>query len=244
MLKSVGGEALKPESIHENASFWTSSYILPSEGSGPKGSVSEMLTIMQTEEDVSFHVKRSLGFVTLEVVELSDHVFFKSEKILLQLDQNSEELYEFAIDTVKVQGSKTVIQVNCGENTRLLETNENAIRGKTKAIDRKDNILIEFMLARALSMILVADTNPHPCKIILPVFVDDLSVILATSKCLSTKVSRESAEEVKKCLLQILKKDAISLADEQRLTKVSIGMPYYFFPIFKDVNFLREKTGQ
>jgi hypothetical protein len=236
MLKSVGGEALKPESIHENASFWTPSYILPSDGSGPKGSVSEMLTIMQTEEDVSFHVKRErdLGFVTLEVVELSDHVFFKTEKILLQLDQNSQELHEFAIDTVAVQGSKigkikSVIQINCGENTRLLEENENAIYGKTKSIDRKDNVLIEFMLARALSVILAADTNPHPCKIILPVFVDDICVILGTSKCLSTEVSRESAEEVKKCLLQLLKKDAISLADEQRLINVSIRDAVLFF---------------
>jgi hypothetical protein len=37
-------------SIHENASFWTSSYILPSDGSGPKGSVSEMLAILGNSE--------------------------------------------------------------------------------------------------------------------------------------------------------------------------------------------------
>jgi len=234
ILKSVGEEALKPESV-ENASFWTSSYILPSDGSGPKGSVSEMLTIMQTEEDLSFHVKRSSGFVTLEVVELSDHVFFKTEKILLQLDQNSKELHEFAIDTVKVQGSKigkinSVIQFNCGgENSRLSEANVHAIRGKTKAIDRKDNVLIEFMLARALFMIFDADTNPHPCKIILPVFVDDISVILGTTKCLSTRVSRQSADDVKTCLLQILKKDAISLAEEQKLIDVSIKDVVQFF---------------
>jgi hypothetical protein len=234
ILKSVGGEEWKPESI-ENASFWTSRYILSSNGSGPKGSVSEMLTLMQIEEDLSFHVKRSSGFVTtLEVVELSDHVFFKTEKILLQLDQNSEKLHEFAIEAVEVQGSKigeikSVIQVNCGENLRPSEASDSTIRGKTKAIDRKDNVLIEFMLARALYMLLAADTNPHPCKIILPVFVDDLSVIMGTSKCLSTNVSLESAKEVKECLLQILKKDAISLAEEQKLINVSIKDVVLFF---------------
>jgi RNase P subunit RPR2 len=234
ILKSVGGETLKPESI-ENASFWTSRYTLPSNGSGPKGSVSEMLTIMQKEEFLSFHVKRSSGFVTiLEIVELSDHVFFKTEKILLQLDQNSEKLHEFAIEAVEVQGSiigeiKSIIQVNCGESLRPSEASESTIRGKTKAIDRKDNVLIEFMLARALNMILAADTNPHPCKIILPVFVDDLSVIVGMSKCLSTSVSLESAKEVKQSLLQILKKDAISLAEEQKLINVSIKDVVLFF---------------
>ena len=41
-------------SIHENASFWTSSYILPSDGSGPKGSVSEMLAMLGNSEGVVY----------------------------------------------------------------------------------------------------------------------------------------------------------------------------------------------
>jgi hypothetical protein len=240
ILKSVGGETLKPESFYENASFWTPSYILPSDGSGPKGSVSEMLTIMQNPEIMSFRVKQSSDFVTLEVVELSDHVFFESEIVLLQVDPCSEEFHEFRINAVEVQGSKagkihSVVKVlsqssSCKcKNVRLSDVKVNAIRGETMAIDRKDNVLVEFMLARALHMLLDSDTNPHPCKIILPVFVNDISIVLGTSKCLSTDVSLESADEVKKCLLQILKKDAISLAEEQMLINVSIRDAVLFF---------------
>jgi hypothetical protein len=193
---------------------------------------------MQKPEDMRFRVKRSSDFAVLEVDELSDHVFFQKETILLQLGPGSEDQHEFTIHAVEVQGSKagkihSIVRVNCGNHAQRLETIDHPIPGKTMAIDKADNVLIEFMLARALHLILSTNSSPHPCKIILPVFVDDISVVLATSRCLSTEVSIESGKEVKKCLLEILKIGQLSPAQEKKLIEVSVKDAVLFFCSFQ-----------
>jgi hypothetical protein len=66
---------------------------------------------------------------------------------------------------------------------------ESAICGKTKAIDSKDNVLVEVMAASTLHITLAANADPHPCTVMLPLLVVDLSVIVGTSKFPSTNVS-------------------------------------------------------
>jgi hypothetical protein len=225
ILKSVGGEALKPESI-ENASFWTSSYILPSDGSGPKGSVSEMLTIKQKSENLTFRVveRPSSELAVLKVDQLSDHVFFKNETILLHLERGilqpveaQSETHPLSIESIKVQGSKgacihSVVTVKCGEYSNLLVADELSFRGMTvsdERSDRKDNVLMEFMLARALHLAFESDTDPHPCKLVMPVFVDDIGVVCDVVQRLSTEVSNKTAIAVQDSVEMILMRKKI-----------------------------------
>lgn len=223
-----GGNAVQTKTV-ENLSdvlFWTPKYFLPSDGSGPKGSVSEMLTIMQKSEALSFCVveEPSPEFVVLEVVQLSDHVFSKNESILLHLEREGQP-HDLKIDSVKVQGSigggvKSRLRVSCGKRARHLVANH-TYEGKTVAADRKDNVLMELMLTRALHLVFADDTSPHPCKLILPVFVDDLDVLWAVSQRLSTEVSEATAIAVKDSLQKILQRN-ISEDEEKKWIRVSV----------------------
>ena len=116
---------------------------------------------------------------------------FTEEQISPQLDRSREERPPSELSRFKGAdgNSHSVIQVSSGDNLRLWEVRESAIRCKTKAIDSKDNVLVEVMAASTLYITLAANADPHPCTVMLPLFVDDLSVIVGTSKRSSTKVS-------------------------------------------------------
>jgi hypothetical protein len=212
--------------------FWTPKYILPSDGSGSRGSLSEMLTIKQKSEALSFCVieEPSPEFVILEIVELSDHVFYKNEVILLHLERDSMP-HALAIDAVQVQGSKyggvhSRVRVGCGHCAHLwVEILRNqTFRGTTVAderADRKDNVLMEMMLTRALHLVFADDTNPHPCKLIFPVFVDDLDVLWAVSQRLSTEVSCKTAELVEDSLQKVLRRP---ISDEEKKKLISVSV--------------------
>lgn len=220
----------RPETIANlsDVLFWTPNYFLPSDGCGPRGSVSEMLTIMQKSEALSFCVVEkpkleSLQYVDLEVVQLSDHVFLKKETILLHLESESQP-HDLKIDSVILQGSiggriHSRLRVRC-DCAHTLVVNH-TYSGVTVANDRKDNVLMEIMLTRALHLVFADDTNPHPCKLIFPVFVDDLDVLWSVSQRLSTEVSGATAMAVKDSLAKILQR-AISEDEEKKWIRVSV----------------------
>jgi hypothetical protein len=231
------------EQMMSSALFWTPKCILPSDGSGPRGSVSEMLTIMHKSENLTFRVieRPSPELAVLQVDQLSDHVFFKNETIELDLHREHDALqpvgvqskfYELRIESVKIQGSidariNSIIVIRCGEYSnrlRLNFANEPSIRGMTvsdERSDRKDNVLMEFMLSRALHLALELDTNPHPCKLIMPVFVDDIHTILAVSHRLSSEVSNKTAIAVQDSLQKILNR-TLSVLEEKKWIRVSV----------------------
>jgi hypothetical protein len=241
-LKSTSsGQGVDGKSV-SSALFWTPNCILPSDGSGPKGSVSEMLTIMQKSEKLTFRVveRPSPEFADLEIDQLSDHVFFKNETILLHFPSGTPQPSETPLDThplsienVKVQGSASagihsVITVKFGEYSNLLGLNEPSFRGMTvldERSDREDNVLMEFMLARALHLAFKSDVNlhyiAHPCKLVMPVFVDEIGVLFDVLSRLSTEVSNKTALAVRVSLEKILMRK-LSAAEEKEWIRVSV----------------------
>ena len=147
-LKSTSsGQVVDGKSVSSvtSALFWTPKCILPRDGSGPKGSVSEMLTIMQKSENLTFRVveRPSPELAVLKVDQLSDHVFFKNETILLHFSSGTPqpvgtllETHPLSIESIQVQGSTgagihSVIVVKCGEYSNVLAANEPSFRGMT-----------------------------------------------------------------------------------------------------------------
>jgi hypothetical protein len=89
-------------------------------------------------------VKRpSPELAVLKVDQLSDHVFFKNETILLHFPSGTPqpvgaplEMHPLSIESVEVQGSTSagihsVIVVKCGEHANVLAANEPSFRGMT-----------------------------------------------------------------------------------------------------------------
>jgi hypothetical protein len=266
ILKSTsGGQTVKSVS---STLFWTPKCILPSDGSGPRGSVSEMLTIMQSENLTFRLVERDSSEIVLEVDQLSDHVFFKGETILLHLErdilqpvgaQSTDTTHALSIERIKVQGCiiagiHSILVVKCGiysneptflgatasvdqKDMKFVLAKDTALkefilarasfRGTTVAADRKDNVLMEFMLARALHLAFKSDTNPHPCKLVMPIFVDDLDVVFAVLQRLSTEVSNKTATAVQDSLEKILMRK-LSKAEEQKWIRVSVKSAVQF----------------
>jgi hypothetical protein len=236
------------EKMLSNAHFWTPECILPQDGSGPRGSVSQMLTIMQSVEELDFLVveqQLSQKKAVLKVVQLSDHVFFQGEEILLKL-QEKEAAVRIKICSINVQGSKCAfieskIVVECGEHSNLFAENK-SFHGQTDGTaDRVDNVLLEFMLARALNLALRSDSNPHPCKFIMPVFVDSISSV---KDRLSNQVSKKTESEVKSSLAKILNRD-ISESETKNWIRVSVKGAVHFMTsnqglqLYSEVNRLK-----
>jgi hypothetical protein len=351
ILKTTSSGQVVEETYVSSALFWAPKCILPSDGSGPRGSVSEMLTIMQKSEKLTFRVveRPSSEVAVLKVDELSDHVFFKNETILLHFPcgtpqsdgtprfethplsiesikvqgstsagihsvitvkcdeysnllgakepcflgmtmQKSEKLtfrvverpssevavlkvdelsdhvffknetillhfpcgtpqsdgtprfetHPLSIESIKVQGStsagiQSVITVKCDEYSNLLGAKEPCFLGMTvpdEQLDRKDNVLMEFMLARALHLAFQSDTNPHPCKLVMPVFVDDISVFFGVLQRLSTEVSIKTAMAVQLSLEKILRRK-LSAAEEKEWIRVSVKNAVQFMTKFQ-----------
>jgi hypothetical protein len=195
--------------------FFSPNNFLPSDGSGPRGSLAELLIIQQKPEDLTFSVvSASEGHVILQADHLSDHVFFSKEVISLQIskDKPSGSLFRnsFKITQVVCQGSKagalhSRIKIDTNDLTECFTSASSPIKGTTQEIDRCDNVLMELMLCRALRT-LSAFGNLHPCKLIMPVFVDDMDMLYPLSDRLSDKNSKDTSAAVKSSLEAILRR--------------------------------------
>jgi hypothetical protein len=199
--------------------FCCVSNFLPSDGTGPVGSLADMLTLQQKPEELTFTVvSHSEGRVILEAEQLSDHVFFPSEMIFLRI-ADSSTMESFEIQQVVCQGSKdgkllSKIRIDCLSQTQSFANSSSPIYGVTVAMDRSDNFLMELMLSRALRTEIIAE-QLHPCKFIMPVFVDDIDTLYALSRRLSDTHSSKTSAAVRNALETILKRKLTSIEEGQ-----------------------------
>ena len=214
--------------------FWLTANFLPSNGSGPRGSLADMLTIMQPAEQLQFHVVNgSEAHVVMDVVDINDHIFFANETLLLTL------LGRVKVVEVVVQGSKagrlnSKIKIDAGkEQNELIKHSSSSVVGCTEEIDRCDNVLMELMLTRALRA-LSADGFLHPCKLIMPVFVDDMGLLFRLADRLPSKVSQKTADSVRVALEGILKRK-LNSAELDKWINVSVKAVVMFFFDFQGV---------
>jgi hypothetical protein len=203
--------------------FFSVHNFLPSDGSGPRGSLADLLIIQQKPEDFTFSVvSASEEHIILQADQLSDHVFFTKEIISLEIGKDalngSLSSSSFKITQVVCQGSKagalySRIKIDAYDLSSCFTSASSPIRGSTQEIDRCDNVLMELMLCRALRT-LSASGNLHPCKLIMPVFVDDMDMLYALSDRLSEKNSKETSTIVESSLEAILRR---------KLTRAEVG---------------------
>jgi hypothetical protein len=220
------------------SNFWLAANFLPSDGIGPRGSLADMLTILQPQEQIRFIIVCSDPHIVLEVLDTSDHIFFVDEPILLQTLLPK-------IDTVKVvavviQGSKAgrlksriKIDAQQEQYLQLMKHDGSPIDGCTVECDRRDNVLMEFMLTRALRS-LSADGFLHPCKLIMPVFVDDMDLLYRLAQRLSCQVSEKTSVCVREALEGILKRQ-LNTAEVAKWIKISVKDAVMFFFEFQGV---------
>jgi hypothetical protein len=212
-----------PSDFPSKFQFFSANNFLPSDGSGPRGSLADLLIILQKPEDLTFSVvSASEGNVILQADQLSDHVFFSKETISLLISNGtpSGSLHSssFKITQVVFQGSKagalhSRIKIDANDMTACFTSAPSPIKGTTQEIDRCDNVLMELMLCRALRT-LSSSGNLHPCKLIMPVFVDDMDMLYPLSDRLSEKNSKETSAAVENSLEAILRR---------KLTRAEVG---------------------
>lgn len=203
--------------------FFSVHNFLPSDGSGPRGSLADLLIIQQKPEDFTFSVvSASEEHIILQADQLSDHVFFSKETISLEIGKEtlngSLSSSSFKITQVVCQGSKagalySRIKIDAYDLIACFTSTSSPIKGCTQEIDRCDNVLMELMLCRALRT-LSASGNLHPCKLIMPVFVDDIDMLYTLSDRLSEKNSKETSAAVESSLEAILRR---------KLTRAEVG---------------------
>jgi hypothetical protein len=219
--------------------FWCSANVVPADGSGARGSLADMLYMLQKPEELTFSVKSvSDGCAILQVDQLTDHLFFSNETISLQTSDNarssaSGSCTSFRVVQVICQGSKagdllSTIKIEVGEHLACFSSASSCIPGTTQEIDRCDNFLMELMLCRALRT-LSATGNLHPCKLIMPVFVDDMDTLCPLSDRLSDKNSKKTSDAVGSALVAILKRELDDTEVEQWIdTPVNTVVKFYF----------------
>jgi hypothetical protein len=224
--------------------FYSATNFLPSDGSGPRGSLAELLTLQQESEDLTFSVESvSGGIVILQADQLSDHIFFSTEMISLNAPPAKAS---FKILQVVCQGSKvgmvfSKIKVDIGEHAVCFTSGTSKIPGTTQKIDRCDNVLMELMLCRALRT-LAASGNLHPCKLIMPVFVDDMDLLYPLSDRLSESNSHKTSLAVKSALEAIMKRN-LTRSEEQEWILCSVKSVVKFFFDFQGLQ-LSDKTNR
>jgi hypothetical protein len=233
--------------------FCCTENFLPSNGSGARGSLADLITIQQKPEDLTFtFISDSDGQIELEVVECSDHVFFPNETISLRI--GTQTLYssgsktssnDFTILQVICQGSKVSslrsrIKIDVGIQSEVFAPDLSPILGTTKEIDRCDNVLMELMVCRALQTL--TSGKLHPCKFIMPVFVDDFDMICRLSHRLSNNYSEKTSIEVQGALEAILQRK-LTHAELSKWVRTSVKDVVQFFFAFQGLQ-LSNKTNR
>jgi hypothetical protein len=206
--------------------FFSTTNYLPSDGSGPRGSLADLLIILQKPEVLMFSIISACDGHAILQANLSDHVFFSNETLLLQISKTEmvpsltdtpSGSISFKIVQVLCQGSKagslhSKIKIDVGNHSECFKSGL-SMSGITQEIDRCDNVLMELMLCRALRT-LSSSGNLHPCKLIMPVFVDDMDMLYPLSDRLSENHSKKTSAAVQIALEAILKR---------KLTRAEIG---------------------
>ena len=231
--------------------FCSTTNFLPSDGSGPRGSMADLLTLQQKPEELTFSLIDVFGkFVILRVDQLSDHVFFCNEMISLRVraidDEQPNSCDPFKIVQVLHQGSKvgaalSQIKIDAGAYLEFFTCLSSPISGSTIEIDRCDNVLMELMLCRALRTLSAAG-NLHPCKLIMPVFVDDMDMLYPLSERLSEKQSNSTSAAVQGALQAILKR-TLTRAEEGQWIHVSVKAVVKFYFDFQGLQ-LSDKSNR
>jgi len=233
--------------------FCSTTNFLPSDGSGPRGSLADLLTIQQKPEDLTFSViSASEGHAILQVDQFSDHVFFPNEWISLCVSNTlpsgtqSGSGESFQIVQVVCQGSKagavlSKIKIKVSFEYDCFISSASPIPGNTTEDDRCDNVLMELMLCRALRT-LSASGNLHPCKLIMPVFVDDMDMLYPLMERLSEKSSDKTSAVVQKALEAILKRK-MNLAEEGEWINISVKAVVKFYFDFQGLQ-LSDKANR
>jgi hypothetical protein len=226
--------------------FYCPANVLPSDGTGPRGSLADLLSIQQHPEELTFSVvSHTDGRVILQVNQLTDHIFFPNEIISLSTG-GSSDFESFKIVQVVCQGSKAAalqskIRIDSGAQTQQFAGLSIPVQGVTKETDRCDNFLLELILSRALRN-LTASTKLHPCKLIMPVFVDDMDSLYALSNRLSEKFSSETSSAAKKALESILKR-SLNHTEEHQWINASVKEVVKFFFEFQGIQ-LSDKSNR
>jgi hypothetical protein len=223
--------------------FFSTENFLPSNGSGPRGSLADLITIQQKPEDLTFRfISYSNGQYELEVDQYSDHVFFPDETISLRigtptLDSSGSNASsnDFRILQVLCQGSKVSslrsrIKIDVSIQSEVFAPDSAPIMGTTKEIDRCDNVLMELMVCRALQTL--TSGKLHPCKFIMPVFVDDLDMLCRLSHRLSDNYSEKTSVEVQSALEAILKRK-LTHAELSKWVRTSVKCVVQFYFAFQ-----------
>ncbi len=218
--------------------FFCPTNFLPSDGTGPRGSLADLLSIQQHPEDLTFSVASyAEGRVVLQVNQLSDHVFFPNELISL-CTSVSDDFESFKIVQVICQGSKSAalhskICIDSASQTQIFAGFSSPVQGVTKETDRCDNFLMELMLSRALRS-LTASGKLHPCKLIMPVFVDDMESLYPLANRLSENYSGETSSAAQKALESILKRP-LTRIEERQWIHASVKEVIKFFFEFQGI---------
>ena len=228
--------------------FYCPTNFLPSDGAGPRGSLADLLSIQQHPEELTFSVvSHTEGRVILQVDQLSDHVFFPNEIISLCINgTGSNDFESFKIVQVICQGSKAAalhskIRIDSGSQTQHFAGLSLPVSGITKETDRCDNFLLELILSRALRS-LTASAKLHPCKLIMPVFVDDTESLYLLSNRLSENYSSETSCAAKKALESILKR-SLNRTEERQWIHASVKEVVKFFFEFQGIQ-LADKNNR
>jgi hypothetical protein len=230
--------------------FFSATNYLPSGGQGPRGSLAEMLTILQEPGPLTFMLERCTpeGHAILQIHELSDHIFFVGEEVFLQMSvTSSNEPVSFKLVQVIQQGSKAVeqhskIKIDAGNFLDTFRSSSSPIPGSTTEIDRCDNVLMELMLCRALRT-LFADKALHPCKLIMPVFVDDIAVLYPLMNRLSKKVSCITGAEVRSVLESHVLKRPLTPEQVDQCINISVRDVIAFYFDFQGLS-LSDKSNR
>ena len=233
-------------SFPSKVEFYCPTNFLPSDGTGPRGSLADLLSIQQHPEDLTFSVvSHTDGRVILQVNQLSDHIFFPNEIISLSTSE-SNDFESFKIVQVVCQGSKAAalhskIRIDSGAQTQHFTASSLHVHGWTKETDRCDNFLLELILSRALRN-LTACAKLHPCKLIMPVFVDDMDSLYPLSNRLSENFSSETSSAAKKALESILKR-SLNHTEERQWINASVKEVVKFFFEFQGIQ-LSDKSNR